>query len=290
MTGNWGRWGADDEIGALNLVDSAATLRAVTLVHQGVSVSLAQPLGPDTPVPPHRGAPQRFMNRDAGDYALGARSPGGFRFAEDTVQLSVHSGTHVDALAHAWSGETLYNGHPQAGTRSTRGAQRVGADKLRPIVTRGVLLDCTQGGGPLEASEPIGADRLAALSREAGVDIEPGDAVLVRTGWWESRGESTQYFADEPGITDDAAHWLAEHDVALVGADNYAVEVQEGASGFPVHLTLLHQHGIALLENLVLDYLAGRLRAESRSVFMFVFAPVPLVGSTAAPLNPLAVL
>lgn len=286
---NWGRWGADDEAGALNLVDAAAVLDGVGLVTEGRALSLAQPLGPKAGVPAHRRPPQRFMDRDAGDYAAGARSRDGFRFAEDTVQLGTHSGTHLDALSHAWSGDELYNGHPANTVRSTRGAQRCGAEKLRPAVTRGVLLDLVAAcGGPLPASTPIGADEIVAAYRRAGVEPRPGDAVLLRTGWWEQHAGDVAYFDHEPGPSDDAAQWLAAHDVAIVGADNYAVEVQPSAPGstFPVHLTLLHRHGVPLLENLELRELA----ATGRTTFLLVVAPLPLTGSTGGPVNPVAVL
>lgn len=286
---NWGRWGADDEAGALNLVDAAAVLGGVGLVTEGRALSLAQPLGPQAAVPPHRRPPQRFMDRDAGDYAAGARAPDGFRFAEDTVQLGTHSGTHLDALSHAWSGDELYNGHPANAVRSTRGAQRCGAEKLRPAVTRGVLLDLVAAhGGPLPAGTPIGSDEIAAAYRRIDVEPRPGDAVLLRTGWWEQHAGSPAYFDHEPGPDDDAARWLAARDVAIVGADNYAVEAQPSAPGstFPVHLTLLHRHGVPLLENLELRELA----ATGRTTFLLVVAPLPLTGSTGGPVNPVAVL
>jgi kynurenine formamidase len=289
MTGNWGRWGDEDEAGALNLLDPPAVLGGVALATEGRTLSLAQPLGPQIGVPPHRRPPQRFMDRDAGDYAAGARSPGGFCFAEDTVQLGTHSSTHLDALAHTWSGGELYNGHPAGTVRSTRGAQRCGADKLRPAVTRGVLVDLVAAhAGPLPARTPVGVDELAGAYRRAGVAPRPADAVLLRTGWWEQQGGTAKYFDNEPGLSDDAARWLAERDVAIVGADNYAIEVQPSPPGsmFPVHLTLLHRYGIPLLENLELRELA----ATGRTTFLLIVAPLPLAGSTGSPVNPVAVL
>jgi kynurenine formamidase len=291
VRGNWGRWGADDQVGALNLVTPEVTRRAVALVREGRTLSLAQPLGPASPAPPHRPRPARFMDRDAGDYALGARTPGGFRFAEDTVQFPSHSGTHVDALSHAWAGEQLYNGHPQSSTRSNRGAQRCGAENLVPVATRGVLVDLVAAtGGPLPPSAPVGPADIERAIAEQGVSPEPGDAVLLRTGWWEARraGGSGDGFANEPGITGEAAEWLAARDVAIVGADNYAVEVQTAEPGFPAHLVLLHRHGVPLIENLELAGLAAAL--GGRSTFLLVFAPLPLVGSTGSPVTPVAVL
>lgn len=286
---NWGRWGEHDEAGALNLIDQETTLAAIGLVNTGRVVSLAQPAGPKAGVPPHRNSAARYMDRDAGDYALGARSPGGFRFAEDTVTMSTHSGTHVDALSHAWSGDELYNGHSAANTRSTTGAKRLGADKLLPVLTRGVLLDLVAtNDGPLAPSTPVGAAEISAAYQNAATEPHPGDAVLLHTGWWGRTGGSDTYFDLEPGLSEEGAQWLAERDVALVGADNYAVEVQPAPEGsaFPVHLLLLHRCGVPLIENLDLTLLAE----TGRTTFLFVFAPIPLQGSTGSPVTPIAVL
>jgi kynurenine formamidase len=287
--GNWGRWGTEDEAGSLNLLTARTVLAAMGQVRHGRVISLAQPLGPGITVAPHRTKPQRFMNRDGGDYAAGARSPDGFRFAEDTVQLASHSGTHLDALSHAWTGDQLYNGHPASSVRSTHGAARCGADKLAPIVTRGLLVDLVEAhGGPLPASYPVGVDELSAACRAAGFTPGTSDAVLIRTGWWERHRGHPDYHDHEPGLSADAAAWLAERDIALAGADNYALEVQPSPPGttFPAHLVLLHQYGIPILENLDMRELA----ATGARTFLFVAAPLPLQGSTASPIAPLAIL
>lgn len=282
----------DDEVGAPGTVTSQQRLAAMSHAHTGEVIALAEIFGPHTATPPHRARPMRFMLRDAGDYALGARTPGGFKFAEDVVQFPTHSGTHVDALAHAWTGDSLYNGHSDRSIRSTRGAARCGADKLIPVLTRGVLVDVVWAhGGPLEAEQAVGIDDLRRGIRETGIDIEAGDAVMIRTGWNEAADAHPDHFALEPGITAQSATWLAEQGVVLIGADNYAVEQQMASDpGFPAHLVLLHQHGIPLIENVALARLANQLGQAGRSTFLFVFAPIPLEGSTAAPVNPLAVL
>ena len=286
---NWGRWGNDDEAGALNLVTAEKTLAALALPVSGRVISLAQPVGPQAGVPPHRNKGSRFMDRDAGDYALGARSPNGFRFAEDTVQFSTHSGTHVDALSHAWSGDELFNGYEAAGTRSTSGAQKLGAEALKPVLTRGVLVDLVaHNGAPLAPCTAINARDLVEAYERAGLNPEAGDAVLLHTGWWQKMGGGPDYFDLEPGLSDSGAEWLAAHDAAIVGADNYAVEVQPDPGGktFPVHLRLLHRYGVPLIENLDLSELAS----SGATSFLFIFSPIPLAGSTAGPIAPLAVL
>lgn len=286
----WGTWGPDDETGAINRIGAADVVAAAALVTEGRVLRLSQDLGPATPVSAHRKRPERFMTRDGGDYAAGARRPGGFQFAEEVVSFATHSGTHVDALSHAWYDDQLYNGFPSSSVRSTTGASRCGAEKLRPMATRGLLLDlaplCDDATGP---SHAFGADDIEAAAAAAGVTVGSGDVVLLHTGWLAAHGaDGPTYFASEPGIDVSGARRLAEAGVAAVGCDNYAVEVQpsEPGTGFPVHQLLIRDQGIPLVENVVLE----ELLASGRSEFLFVAAPLPLVGSTAGPVSPLAIL
>jgi kynurenine formamidase len=286
----WHRWGEHDERGALNHIAAAQIRGAASLVRSGEVLSLAQPLSPRTPVPRHRAGVQHFMGRDGGDYAAGARRPGGFQFAEDTVMLPLHIGTHIDALCHAWYDDALYNGFPGSGTRSTSGATRCGIDKMGPIVGRGVLLDIAGArGGPLPDGAAIGHADLERAAGQAGVAIGKGDVVLIRTGWAESEGRADVVsFDSEPGLNVEAALWLAELEIAVLGADNFAVEVIPFAPGtvFPVHQRLIRDFGIPLLEGLLLHQLAATGRRE----FLFAASPLPVVGGTGSPINPMAIL
>lgn len=286
----WKRWGETDERGALNHIGPAQVQEAAALVRSGQVLSLAQPLSARTPVPQHRAGVQHFMGRDGGDYAAGARRPGGFQFAEDTVVLPLHIGTHIDALCHAWYDDALYNGFPGSGTRSTTGATHCGIDKMGPIVGRGLLLDIVAvRGGPLPDGASIGRDDLQRAAQIAGREPGQGDIVLLRTGWAEHQGRApTVAFDSEPGIDEDAGLWLADRGIAVLGADNYAVEVLPFPSGkvFPVHQRLIRDYGIPLLEGLVLDALA----ATGRHSFMFAASPLPVVGGTGSPIDPIVVL
>jgi kynurenine formamidase len=288
MTANWGRWGADDERGALNLITPSVTRAAAALVTDGIVHNLAQPISAEMNLPAHRPGPQHFMNRDGGDYAAGARRPGGFQFAEDTVLLPLHVGTHVDALCHCWHDDRMFNGFAGAEVRST-GARRLGVERIGAIVTRGVLLDFVAlTGAPLLDGFAIGPDLLAAAIDATGTVIAPGDAVLLRTGWQESRGAgpNADYNA-EPGLDLAAAQVLAAAAPAIIGADNYAVEVLPFAPGtvFPVHQCLIRDHGIPLLEGLVLAPLA----AHRRPTFLLTLAALPIQGATGSPVVPVAV-
>jgi len=286
----WGRWGEADEIGAPNLAGPEQVRRAAGLVRSGRVVPLAQPLHATTPIPGHRAPMMHFMGRDGGDYAAGAKRPGGFQFAEDTVVLPLHTGTHVDALCHAWCDDQLYNGFPGSTLRSTTGAQRLGVEKLPPLVTRGILLDLAVDG-PLPDGTPIGRTALQEAAARAGVMPEQGDAVLLRTGWLEAQeGKPKRLisFDTEPGLDVDGALWLAEAGIALVGADNFAVEVLPFPTGqvFPVHQRLLRDHGIPLIEGMRLKPLAE----AGATAFLFMAAALPLTGATGSPLTPVAVL
>ena len=284
----WGRWGQEDEAGAPNLIGPAEVRLATALVRTGRVFGLAQSISDRLPVPGHRPGVSHFMGRDGGDYAAGAKRPGGFQFAEDTVVLPLHLGTHMDALCHAWCDDCLYNGWPGNTVRSTTRALRCGVEKMPPIVTRGVLLDVARGRGrPADPGDTIG---LEELKRAAGdIVLRDGDAVLIRTGWLEGLAPKGPVdFNREPGIDVEGALWLAESGVAMVGADNFAIEAMPFPDGtvFPVHQRLIRDHGVPLLEGLALRELGEAGATE----FLFVATPLPIVGGTGSPVAPVAVL
>src|SRR3954451_24301081 len=189
-SGNWGRWGPDDERGAANLLTPEAVRAAVGAAQDGRVLALGLPIrgstsGPAAQRVPHlagRPLPQHYMSVDGGDYAAGARRiKGEMAVADDALILSPHgTTTHIDALAHMWGEDVLYNGHPAARVRSY-GATRCGIDKAGPIVARGVLLDVAAHAGVARRSPDvrIGGDLLGEVAAAAGVEVGPGDVVLV---------------------------------------------------------------------------------------------------------------
>jgi kynurenine formamidase len=174
--------------------------------------------------------------------------------------------------------------------RSTSGATRLGVEKMPPAVTRGLLLDVVGlRGRPLLGGEVVSRADLEACLAAAQLQIEPGDAVLLHTGWLAAQQDVSDVdFNTEPGIDHEAGLWLAQQDVALIGADNYAVEVLPFAEGtvFPVHQCVIRDFGIPLLEGLLLEPLVRTDRRE----FLFIAAALPIVGATGSPLTPLAIL
>ncbi len=278
---SWGRWGDEDERGAANLIGETDVAAAASLVRSGRVFELGRPLGPRTPVAAARPRVCHFMLRDGGDYEAGSANRASF--ADDSLLLPLHSGTHIDALAHVWYGDKLYNGFA-ARTVGSSGARRCGIHRLGPLVGRGIVLDTAglTGAAALPTEYRISADELEDCRDRAGVEIRKGDVVLIRTGW------ILDDFDRAPGPTLDAACWLAEHDVAAVGSDTYVFEAlpNDGPSAFPVHELLLRDCGIPIMEDLNLDELVSAAVSE----FLFVAAPLLLERATASPLNPLAII
>lgn len=285
----WHRWGEGDEWGALNFIGQTERREAVTLVKDGIVLNLAQPLGPETPIPSSRTKIRHFMDRDGGDYTADQVVPGGFQYADDTYVIATHSGTHVDALCHVWYDNELYNGYSSRTIKSTTGAKKCGIDTMPPIVGRGVLLDMVEHSEALPDGYAIGRQELDNAQRRARIDLRPGDVVLIRTGWMEQALQSrAASFEGEPGLSLDGATYLADREVAAIGCDNYAIECIPSTDGslFPVHRRLLRDYGMPLIEGLRLAELA----ASGRTSFLFCAAALPLRGATASPLTPLALL
>jgi kynurenine formamidase len=289
---NWGRWGPDEERGTLNLLTPDLVQRAAGLIKTGKTYSLALPLDRHTlPVSPSRVPVVHMLTLDGGDFAAGVRLPHDLRAADDYISMPTQSGTHIDALAHVWQGDELYNGHSANRVRSY-GATRCGIDKIGPIVGRGVLLDVAayQGVTVLERGYQITDVDLEACARAQGVTVGPGDIVLVHTGWLAAMiGNMPEFHTSQPGIGTEAARWLVERDVAAVGADNTAVEwmTWEGRRGSPnlVHRLLIHEFGVHMMEFVKLNEIARDRVYE----FFLVVAPLPIKGGVGSPINPVAI-
>ncbi|WP_028984483.1 cyclase family protein [Sporichthya polymorpha] len=287
---SWGRWGPDDERGALNTLGPRAVARGLACVVDHVAVSLAAPIvaGRSTGAV-GRPAPAHHMLRDGGDYAAGLPERGGFGFSDDVITLPTHGVTHLDALAHIWKDGLMYNGHPSTEV-SSRGARRLGIHTVGPILTRGVFVDLVPAGRSwLDPGEAVGVADLRAKLDAADVTLEPGDALLVRTGWTQAwiAGENDPH--RWPGLHADCADWLAEQDLALVGADNIGVEAFPSSDPdcqVPLHLALLRGHGVIFCELLDLAALAE----TGRSTFLFIASPLNLVGAVGGPVAPVALL
>ncbi|MDZ7733307.1 MAG: cyclase family protein [Acidimicrobiia bacterium] len=293
---NWGRWGDDDERGTQNLIDTSAVRRGVDAVRLADPVSLAIPLDRDGPQEPG-GAPGRIDPRHE-MLSVNQTYTGDDRdaaFNDDEVRLSLASGTHLDALAHVTYEGRMYNGFP-ADLVTEAGAARCGAEKIDPIVTRGVLLDvaATKGVDRLEPGYALTAGDLDAALEHARVDIEPGDAVLVRTGHVQllHGGDVEGFNHDCAGMSVGTIRWLHRHDVSVAVTDTYVYEVwppEDWDHLMPVHMIQLRDMGLIQGQNWDFEELTERCVDDGVYAFQLVAAPEPFTGALSAPVHPVAI-
>jgi kynurenine formamidase len=280
------RFGAGDERGAANLIDAAATLRGVASVRTGQVVPLAMPIVSNDrgPAVDMRAPPQHFMTRHGGDYAAGLPERAGYGYSDDVIMLPTHGATHIDALAHVWRDGEMYNGY-RATDVTSRGAVRCGIDKLGAISTRAIFVDFSD----LTSDSAITVAQLRERVDATGVSPEPGDALVVRTGWMAAWRRGAADKVKVAGLHHECAGWIVEQGFALIAADNIAVEVipsRDPYCAMPLHIAVTRDNGVYLAELLDLEALA----ATSRSSFMLVVAPLAIKGGVGSPITPVAIL
>jgi kynurenine formamidase len=260
-------------------------------VSAGVRVfDLAQPMQPGMPSSPNHPGFRMALIRRHGDMVR----EDGSSAANELIVTGGHVGTHVDALAHVSHLGELHGGISAAEAQSGGRFSRHGIDELTPLVTRGVLLDvaAARGVDPLPGGFAIGPDDLEAALERAAVELGPGDAALVRTGWARHFGDPEAFLGHAtgvPGPTEEGARWLADRGVRLTGSDTTAYEEVPAGQGhrvLPVHRLLLVERGVHIVEMLDLE---GLSRAGVHE-FCFVLAPLKLIGATGSPVRPLAVV
>jgi len=294
---NWGRWGDDDELGTLNHITDDVRLSAARAVRHGRSVSCAWELAaPDD------------MERSTTTCPCAADMPGAenmppafhadrhWGFSSERLSITFHGNTvtHLDSPSHIFWDGRMYNGRShelvEATTGSAWGAVTAAASG---IVTRGVLLDIARVRDVpwLEPGQGVLPDDLEEAERRQGVQVRPGDAVLLRTGHARARHESRAPAGfTQPGWHASCLPWLHERGVALIGADS-PQEVQP--SGYddvlmPVHAVSLVAMGLWLLDNCDLEACATTAAELTQWDFQLALAPLRLAGTSGSPVNPIA--
>ena len=289
----WGRWGGQDQGGALHHLDPGHVVAAARLVREGATVTLSLPL--NTQAAAHNPKPAVHHMTMLPDVDVGS---GSLRFAMDYVAFDYHSDTysHIDALCHVAFQGWLYNGHPAAEITS-QGAAVHGIEALKDgLVGRGVLLDIPRlrGVSWLEPGEHVLGEDLEAAERAQGVAVGAGDILLVRTGHPRRLAELGPWdtAAARAGLHPTAMAFVAERRVAALGADgnsDTAPSTTEGVA-FPIHVLAINAMGLRLLDYLQLEDLRQACQVARRWEFLFMAAPLRILGGTGSPLNPIAVL
>jgi kynurenine formamidase len=310
---NWGRWGPEDQVGTLNLIDRDARLRGVAAVRDGASFALGLPLsaaeGIQAGFVPGRVNPTRTMvsiNQPL------SPDPEWIASSEDVVTLALQCATHWDGLAHVSygagpDGPRLYNGFPATAVNE-EGATKLGIHLVETLVSRGVLLDLPRSKGQeiLDPGYPITPGDLDDACSMAGVTVAPGDVVLVRTGQPVHLAlpgrpglagappvrDLVAYTWPTPGLTVATATWFHAHDVAAVATDTMVLEVypcEDERLYLPVHLLHLVEMGMTQGQNFFLDELADACAADGRYEFLLDATPLPFTNALGSPVNPVAV-
>jgi kynurenine formamidase len=291
---NWGRWGDDDQRGTLNFIDPDAVRRGAAAVRRGESFSLAIPMnedGPQTGMIPGRDNPRHTM---IAVNQMFTGDPSDFTTNDDRVELGIQAATHWDSLAHVGYDGSLYNGFP-ASSVTEAGASKLGIEHFGPIVTRGVLLDVALVHGVVHFDDNHavdGADLDAAVAR-AGVTVESGDVVLVRTGQmhWLEVGDKNRYALKSPGIGVGALEWLHDHEVAAVATDTLVFETwpcEDPNVLLPVHMLDLRDLGLVQGQNWYLDELSADCAADGVYEFLLSATPLPITGAVGGIVAPTA--
>jgi kynurenine formamidase len=289
---NWGRWGDDDELGALNFLTSEEVAGAAQLVKRGLRISLGRPLDPVSG--PDNGRPALHYMTHMGD-----PRPDEPTYYMDFIGVDFHgkSASHIDALPHIAYKGLLYNGKPASEVVRSGGSSFAPISRLaQGIVTRGVLLDAARARGTdwVEPPEALGAPDLASIASTLGVEVRRGDAVLLRSGQMRRRRALGPWDPDSAGVglAISAMEWLAEREISLLGGDGDSdarPSPVEGVGG-PIHVLAINALGMCLLDNLDLEAL-GEACAENKTYeFLLVVAPLIVPGGTGSPVNPIAVL
>jgi len=284
---NWGRWGPDDQLGAVNLITPETRMAAAKLVEQGVSVSMARDVEKDTAVDNPRPFRHKMLN-------VGLNNPG--QFVSDDYQVSYHgyAHTHMDSLCHMAYNGKMYNGFPQAEVVES-GAPKLAVTAFKQgIFARGVLMDIPRLKGVdwLEPGTPIYPSDLDAWEEKAGFKTRSGDIVLIRSGRWAKRDAEGPWDVSKKsaGLHASAARWLKERDAAILGSDaasDVAPSLVEGV-GQPIHQLVIIAMGMPIFDNLDLEAVAEEAARQNRWEFLVTAAPMAVGGGTGSPFNPIA--
>lgn len=284
------RYGAEDQAGASNLMTPEKALQATQLIKTGQTISLARTYEPEMPLFGQR----VFAVRGTSGLAGGPFGDNGVIWMDDFLATEIGQvGTQFDGLGHIGIGagsNKFYNGLDAGDVVGPTGLKKLGIEHVKPFFTRGIMLDMVAlKGRNLELGEEITVEDIEAALGKQGLDpIGEGDVVIFHTGWGRLWKEDNATFnSGEPGVGIDAAEYLADRGVAVVGSDAWAVEVvpnPDDTQIFPVHQIFLVKNGMFIHENVATE----KLVAAGVDEFAYIFNPLAVKGATGSPGNALA--
>jgi len=287
---NWGRWGQEDERGALNHIGPAEIARAGVLVTEGQSVSLSRVFPTSPGVENPRPAQHYMLNSGEDRHAPHLPS---MEAAFDYVGIAFHglSCTHIDALCHIFREGRMYNGRPASEVKSRGAISNTIMTAMHGIVGRGVLLDVPLALGVdfIEPNRLVTPQELEIAERKLGVTVMKGDILAIRLGRdvRPDRGDGRM-----AGLHPQVAGWLHDREVAVLAGDGPHDAMPPAvlsAWANPIHELCIVGMGMHLLDNLDLERVAKLCGVLRRWAFQIVVAPLLIEGGTGSPVNPIAI-
>jgi len=284
---NWGRWGKDDQLGAMNLITPAKRKQAAALVKEGVSISLAR----DTNTQTAQDNPQPYEHSMT---LSGVGNRGQFSLDKIGVSFHGYQHTHLDALCHMfWQGK-MYNGFSQEEVTKDGASKLSIANLKQGVFTRGILIDLPRlkGVAYLEPGTAIYPEDLEAWEKKTKIKITPGDVIFVRTGRWARRAAVGPWDVsrNSAGLHASCAKWIRQRDVAIIGSDVASDLLPSGIEGVshPIHQLVLVAMGVYIFDNCDLEALSEACDKRNRWDFLLTASPIAVAGGTGSPLNPIA--
>jgi kynurenine formamidase len=288
---NWGRWGADDQMGSVNLITPAKRKQALALAREGVSYSMARNAEMQTAVDNPQPIIRKILRAGAAAPAVGN---GG---TADSFFIAYHgyAHTHMDTLCHfLWDGK-MYNGYSKDLVTEENGAEKNSILNYKHgIITRGVLMDMARlkGVDYLEPGTPIYPEDLDAWEKKANVRVRAGDVMIVRTGRWARRDAKGAWPVSEglAGMHMSCAKWLHERDIAVIGGDGAQDVLPSRVEGIaqPIHSLCIVTMGTPIFDNLDLELVGREAEKRKRWEFLVTASPAAVPGGTGSVLNPIA--
>jgi kynurenine formamidase len=282
------KWGPNDEIGAANYMTPELIVKAAQLVKTGKTYALGIETNTKTPAFPPRSFKITIVQ--PGQAGIPGLGPSKTTYNDDIIDGWVGIGSQIDGLGHIGIEYVYYNGVKHADFADATGLKKYGAEKIPPIVARGVLLDMAAHFGTdiVKEGTAFNTKEIEAVAKKQGVEIRQGDVVLFHTGWTSLIGkDDKRYNTCEPGLGVDGAKYLVGKGVVAVGADTWGLEVLpfESKNIFEVHQILLPMNGTYILENMN----TAALAADKGYEFMFVLGVPKITGAVQGIINPVAI-
>lgn len=289
---NWGRWGNDDQMGAVNLITPARRKDALASVREGFSVSMARTAEMEKAIDNPRPIVHEMAGRGG---AAGKNPPSDISGASDSLFISYHGlvHTHMDSFCHRAYKDQMYNGKSMSSVSDKGCAVGSVFSFKNGIITRGILMDIPRlkGVDYLAPGTRIYPEDLDAWLKQAHLKVLPGDAVFIRTGRWALRDAKGPYdTAQLAGLYITCAKWLHDHDAAILGSDAAEDVHPSGIEGIaePIHALVLMAMGMPIFDNMDLEAVSKEAARRNRWDFLVTASPTAVPGETGSVLNPIA--